>query len=96
VFVEMFLRDILQWKKLVDAGVVNEDIEPAECLFRFGKEAFNFRLLSHVRADSDRLSALFCNFIYDAISSFLARRIVNDHGRALSSEMFGDCSTDPF
>src|SRR2546430_17436107 len=56
VFVEMFLRDILQRKKLVDAGVINEDIKPAEGFFRFGKEEFNFGLFSHVRADSDRLS----------------------------------------
>ena len=92
----MFLCDILQRKKLVDAGVINEDIKPAEGFFRFGKETFNFGLFSHVSADSDRLSTLFCNFVHDAIGSFLARGVVNHHGRAFGSEMFGDRSPDSF
>ena len=90
----MFLGDILQWNKLVNAGVVNEDIELAEGLLRFGKETFNFHLPSYVRPHCYGFSALFCNFVHYTIRSLLAGGIVNDHCRTFGSEMFGDRSPD--
>ena len=94
MFVEVFLGDVLQWDKLVDAGVVNEDIELAEGLLGFGKETFNVHLPSYVCPHCDRFSALFCNFVHDTIRSLLAGGIVNDHCGTFGSEMFGDRSPD--
>jgi len=86
----------MQWNKLVDASVVHQDIDATKSLLSLRKQAFNFRFLSHVRPHGDCLSILLCNFVHNAIGSFLTGRIVGNHGGAFGSEMLRYCSANSF
>src|SRR5947208_8069044 len=67
VFVELFLGDLFKWRPIVNAGVVDQNVERAECLLRCGKEPFDFRLPGDVGLDGDSFAAAFCNFVHDAV-----------------------------
>ena len=49
---------VLERRELVDAGVVDQDVEPAERLLRLGEEPLDVGLLGHVRLHRDGLAAL--------------------------------------
>src|SRR5436190_16419006 len=79
--VELLLGDFFQWHKLVNAGVINHDIDLAECFLRFSEQSLDVCLLGDVALDSDSFSAALTNFVYHAICVLLGRRIINDHSR---------------
>ena len=58
MLVEVLLRDAFERGELIDPGVVDQDIEPAECLLRFGKKADDLRLLRNVCLDRNGLTTL--------------------------------------
>jgi AcrR family transcriptional regulator len=94
VFVKLLLCDLFEGRKLVDARVVNQNIELTESRLRFGKETFDLRLLGDIGLHSNGLSAMADNFGDDFVSSFFTGSIINDHGRAFGREMFGDVGAD--
>jgi hypothetical protein len=56
--VEVLGRHILDRSELIDAGVVDEDVKPAERFLRLGKEALNVVLIGDVRLDGDGFAPL--------------------------------------
>ena len=64
VFVELFLGHLFQRREFVNAGVIDQDVDLAERLFRGGEETFDFRFVSDVGADSDCLAAVFRDFVF--------------------------------
>jgi len=60
-------------RESVGTGVVDENVEPAEHLFRLGKKPLDVRLFRHVRLHGDGPAAACGDFTDDAVSRFFAR-----------------------
>ena len=94
MLVEVLRRHALERRELVDAGVVDEDVEPAERLLRLGEQALDVGLLRHVGLDGDGLAALAGDLGDDAVGPFLAGGVVDDDGRPLGRQVPGDGGAD--
>ncbi len=92
--VEVLFRDALDRGKLVNPRVVDQDVEPAECLVRLGEETTNIGLFRDVGLDRDGPAAVFENLGNDSVSSVLARGVIDDDGCALGRQMLGDRCAD--
>jgi len=66
VFCRLFERT-----KLVNACVVYENIEPAECFLSLSEKMFDIFRFRNISLDRDRLSAFVGNFTYDLFGTFL-------------------------
>ena len=58
LLVKMLFGDFFERRRLVNAGVVHQDVEPAERLLRFGEQSLDLGLLGHIRLHRDGLPAL--------------------------------------
>ncbi len=90
----MFLGDFFERRKFVNARVVHENIKPAERVLRFGEQAFNVRLLSHVPLHRDSFAAGLGDFTDNFIRAGFAGSVIDDDRSALRREIFGDGSAD--
>src|SRR5439155_18137745 len=61
--VEMLLAYFLQRQEFVDTGVIDEDIDLAESLFRGGEKFFDVGLFRNAALNGESFSAAFCDFI---------------------------------
>jgi hypothetical protein len=71
LFVEMFFGNRFERREFVNAGVIDQNIDPTERLLRRRKESCDFRLLRNVGLDGDGSPASLCNFVHDAICVLL-------------------------
>jgi hypothetical protein len=94
--VEMLLGDLFEREEFINARVVDKNVELAKGLLRFGKQAFDVRFLGDVRLHRNRLAALRGDFADDLVRAGLAGSVVDDDGRAVRGELFGDGSADAF
>ena len=69
--VELLLRDFLQKHELVNAGVIDQDIDLSECFLCFREQFLNFCLLRDAALNRDSFSGALDNFIYHAICVLL-------------------------
>ena len=69
--VELLLRGFFQRDKLVNAGVVDHDVDLPQCFLRFSEQSLDFCLFRNAALDSDGFSAALTNFIYHAICVLL-------------------------
>ena len=83
-------------RELIDAGVVDEDVEPAEGLFGFGEETVDVGLFGDVALDGDGFAALGGDFGDDFVRAGLAGGVIDDDGGAFGARCFGDGSADAF
>jgi len=96
VFVKVVGGNALDRGKLVDSGIVDKNIEPAEGFLGFGEEAYDVGFLGNVGLNRDGFAPLLLDFCDDAVGSFLAGRIVHDDGSAFGCKLLGDCGADAF
>jgi hypothetical protein len=87
--------DLLELPELVDAGVVDQDVETAERLLGLGEQAVDLLRLRHVGLDGDGSAALARDVGDDAIAALLAGGVVDDDGGARLGQMPGDSGPDP-
>ncbi len=80
--VKVLFRDLLERQKIIDAGVVDQNVQPAECSLRLCEDFFHIRRLCDIALHGDRFAALGFNVRNDAIGAVLARGIVDDDRRA--------------
>src|SRR6187549_1220965 len=92
----MLLGDLLDRRKFVDAGVVNEDIDAAEILFGLSEKAIDIGGLGEVGLDGDGFATLFADGVDDSGCAGFAGGVVDDDGGAVGGELFGDFSADSF
>ena len=78
--VKEVLGHLLERRELVDAGVVDQDVEPAECLLAFGKQALDVRLLRYVTLHGDGLAPAAHDLRHHTLGALLAGRVVDDDG----------------
>jgi hypothetical protein len=83
-------------QKVIDAGIVDQNVQPAERLLRLCEDFFHIRRLCDIAAHGDRFAALGINVRNDTISAVLARGIVDDDRRAFRREPFGDSRANAF
>jgi len=93
--VEMLGRDLLDRGELVDARVVDQDVEAAESLLRLGEEVPNVVLLGDVRPHGDCLASLGGDLGHDAVGPLLAGGVIDDHRGAFGRQVQGDRGPDP-
>ena len=92
--VEVFFGDGLDGRELVDAGVVDEDVEAAEVLDGGVDDALGLGGLGDVAADGDGLAAGGGDGGDDGVGAGLAGGVVDDDGGAFGGERFGDGGAD--
>src|SRR6266404_1690377 len=92
----MFLRDLFKWGKLIDSGVVHEDIKAAQGFSRLREKAIDLRPLREICLNGDRLSTPASNFGDDSVRIAFARMKVDDDSRSFTGQMLCDRSTNPF
>ena len=94
-FVKVLGRHVLQRCKLVDAGVVDQDVELAAGLRGLGEKPTDIRFFRDVGLHRDGLAAFAGDFGDDAVGTFLAGGVVDDHRRPFVCQMFGNSGTNP-
>jgi hypothetical protein len=94
--VEVFFSDRLERCQVVDACVVDQDVELAERGLRFGEHTVTVRLLRDVRLNLDCLPAAAGYFGDYLVCARLAGGVVDDHGSAFGREIYGDGCSDAF
>src|SRR5262245_13187416 len=92
----MLRRYVFQRREIVNARVVDENIELVECLFRFDKETIDLGRLGEIGLNSDSLAAFAFNLLDDAIGTLLTGGIIDDYGSAFRGQLPGDGRTDAF
>ena len=92
--VELLLRHRLDRRELVDARVVDEDVELAVALDRGLDDPARVVGLGHVAADGDRLAAVGGDGRHDGLRPGLAGGVVDDHRGTLGGERLGDGGAD--
>ena len=93
---KLFFGHCLKWFEAIDSGVVNQNIDLAECFLCRGEEPLHFRLLCDTRLHRNCFAAAFCNFINHTIGIFFGRRIIDDDSRTFGCELFCNPSPIPF
>ena len=92
---EVLGRYLFQRLELIDAGVVDQDVEPAEGFFGFGEETADVGLIGEVGLHGDGLAAVALDLTHNAVGTVLARAVVDDDGGALGGEVQRDRGADP-
>jgi len=93
---EVILGDGLKRRTLVDARVVNEDVDAAVILDGCVDNALRAGCLRHVAMHSESLAAVFGDMSDDGVRARLAGGIIDDHRCAFSGERLGDGGSDAF
>jgi hypothetical protein len=87
--------DLRQRGELVGAGVVDEDVDPAERLLRLGEQAADVGRPGHVGLHREGPAALARDLGDDPVGPLLAGGVVDDDGRALGGQLLCDGGADP-
>jgi hypothetical protein len=86
---------LIQRCEVVDARVVDEDVQAAKRPFCRGKQSPNVVGHGHVCLDGNRFAAFSRDLGDHLVSSGLAQCIVHDHRRTLRRQMPGNGGADP-
>ena len=68
--VELLLRNLPQRRKLVDAGVIHQNVQRSKCFLRLSKEALHVGCLGHIALHGDRSATLFHDLRDYALGTF--------------------------
>ena len=90
----MTLRYLPDGGKLVDAGIVDQDIEPSVVLDGGCDDALGFRGLGDVATYGDSLAPGCSDRGYDFIRTSFAGSVIDDYRCAFSGEGLGDGGPD--
>ena len=93
--VKLGFRHFFKRFEVVNSGVVNQDVDLAECFFPSAKRR---RCLFSSRRRPERLSPFppLANFVNYLVCTVLGRCIIDHHSRALRGEMFSIPAPIPF
>src|SRR5262249_51215507 len=94
--VDVRFGDLLDRRTFIDPGAVDADVEPPECRVGLRKEPFDIGGLRDVASNGDRSASTALDLGDHPIGTFLARRVVHNHGGAGLCQMLGDDAPIPF
>ena len=95
MLVEVFGRDAIQRRELVEARIVDEDVDRAERLDGLGHHLFHMVGVGKIAMDGDGLAALAGDGSHHTLSGLLAGAVVDGNGGALRGEADRDLGADP-
>src|SRR5580658_6195283 len=93
-FLKFFERIIYEGDFLLDAGVVDDDVQLAECLDGFVNEVFDLIRLRDIGGNGQAPSAEAGNFFFRVGGNSGVADIVDDYRGAFAGEPDGDCFAD--
>ena len=93
---ELGLGNTFERRKLVDAGIVDQNVDRAKGRLGFGEQAPDLFALRDIALDRDGLATFRFDGGHDPVGALTARRIVDHHGRTLGRQRPGDPSPDAF
>src|ERR1041384_2929106 len=96
VVVERFFGDLFQWRKLINPGIVHQDVQLAVSFLGFREKPRDICLLRDISLHRDRLAAAGGDFLYHSVSVFFAGGVINHHRRTLCGQRLRDSSADAF
>ena len=67
---KLSLRHLFKRLEVVDAGVVDQDVDLAERFLRLSEKALDVFLLRNIGLDGDRFSTALANIVNDLIRAF--------------------------
>ena len=76
------------------AGVVDEDVEPAQLVDRLLDRAFAERLVADIAGDGDRLAALLLDDVLGELGVLMFAKIEDSDVRALTRKQSRHCAAD--
>ena len=94
VLMELILGDLFQPCEPVDAGIVHQDIHPAECLLGFLEQPHHVVRFGDVALDCNGLTAFRFDVSDNPVRVLLAGGIIHDHCGACGAQGFGDRRAD--
>ena len=95
-FVKVLGRDRVERQKLIEARVVDQDVERAKRRDTLCKQTLDVVGPRDVGLDGDGLAPLFSNTLDDGFGAGLATGVVDHDRRSLGREMFGDRCANAF
>src|SRR5213078_5360447 len=93
---EMFLGHCGQRLKVVNPGVIDENIDTAEGGYGFGEKAIDIGFLRDVRLHGDGFAACAGDVSDDAIRAFFAGGIIDDDGSTGLTKVCRNGGADTF
>jgi len=84
--VELLLRDLPERRKLVDARVVDKDVQAAEGFLGLGEEALHIGCLGHIPLHRDRFAALSHDLGNHTVGALFAGGVIHHDGRSLRGQ----------
>ena len=96
VLVKALGADRLQRRKLIDAGIVHEDVELSERLLRLGEEVASVLGLGDVGLHGDGFPTRLPNALDDCLCPGLAGGLIDHDGRTGARQVLGNRRTDSF
>jgi len=94
VTMEVVLGDVFEWLELIDAGIVDENIDPAERLLGLFEQPAHVRRLGDVGLHRNGLAAFGRDRGRNAVGALLVGRIIDHHGGACRRQGFGGRGAD--
>ena len=91
---ELGLGDFFDRHELVNARVVDEDVDLSEGFLRSRKQFFNIGLFRNARLDGDSVAATFTDLIHHFVRIRFRRRVIHDYGGPMRRQFFCDRSAD--
>ena len=96
MFVELLGGDLFQRGELIDAGVVDQHVEAAQCFFDLGEDIFDIGRFGDVALDGDCFAAFGGDVGNDFVGGALAGGIVEPMDAPLAASGAGDLGADSF
>src|SRR5262245_45180536 len=85
--VELLLGDFFEWDELVNASVVDQDVDLPECLLCFSEEFLDVCLFCDIALDSESSPTGFAYFVHHAIRVLLCGCVVYHYRRSFVREV---------
>src|SRR3954454_13691013 len=92
--VKLVLCDFGEWCKLINTRIVDENVQPAECLDGLGENATHVGRGRHISLDCDGLAAFALDLRHDTLGAVLTRGVVHDNGCAFLSQSLRNARPD--
>jgi hypothetical protein len=92
--VELRLGDFFQRDELVNASVIDQDVDLAERFLCFSEQSLDVCLPGDVALDGDCFSAALTDLVYNSVRIVFCGGVVNNYRCALRREIFRDARAD--
>src|ERR1700686_1775907 len=94
--VELFFSHRLDWRELINARVIDQDVNPTVILYRCIDDGLCIRSLGNITLDRDGSTTRFGDGSDNIVSPRFTGRIIYDYRRAFRRQCLHDSRSDAF